>query len=40
MLVYWGSDSNFLYADVAKEHTLVENYGKELLIMDNYQSNS
>ena len=26
---------NFLYADVAKEHTLIENYGKAWLIMDN-----
>ena len=33
--VFWSSDSNFLYADVAKEHTLVENYGKELLTITN-----
>lgn len=36
MLVYWGLDLNFLYVDVVKEYILVENYGKEFLIMDNY----
>jgi len=34
-IIFLRFNSNFLYADVAKEHTLVENFGKEWLIMDN-----